>query len=167
MRSSHHDCCGCHHPPAGVHLHPGLALSLGLWSPGDRVIPQFPAWKLPKGWARMHGLPPVAAPGSEGAGKAAEEGLYLGAPGGLCRGPRDLQVGGVECWCLRPSWPPIALVESEGIKVSRELHVNKLYIHPPRWHVEPTLPGMVLRAPDTAMGLLLLVVWGVVGNGWR
>lgn len=91
----------------------------------------------------------------------------MGASGGLCRGPRDLQVGGVECWCLRPSWPPIALVESEGIKVSRELHVNKMYIHPPRWHGEPALPEMVLGAPDTAMGLLLLVVWGVVGNGWK
>ena len=115
----------------------------------------------------MHGLPAVAAPGSEGAGKAAEEGLHLGASGGLCRGPRDLQVGGVECWCLRPSWPPIARVESEGLKVSRELHVNKMYIHPPRWYGEPALPEMVLGAPDTAMGLLLLVVWGVVGNGWK
>ena len=82
----------------------------------------------------MHGLPAIAAPGIEGAGKAAEEGLHLGASGGLCRGPRDQQVGGVECWCLRLSWPPIALVESEEIKVSRELHVNKMYI--------PLLAGM-------------------------
>ena len=105
-----------------------------VWPPGDRVVPRFPAWKLPKGWARMHGLPAIAAPGIEGAGKAAEEGLRLGASGGLCRGLRDRQVGRVECWCLRLSWPPIALVESEEIKVSRELHVNKMYI--------PLLAGM-------------------------
>lgn len=58
--------------------------------------------------------------------------MHLGASGWLFRGLRDLQAGGGGWWCLRPSWPPITLVESEGIKVSRELCVGKMCIYRPR-----------------------------------
>lgn len=85
-----------------------------------------------QGQGHTHGLPALVAPGIEGAGKATEEGDALGGLWWLLRGLRDLQAGGGWWWCLRPSRPPITLVESEGIKVSRELCVSKMCICRPR-----------------------------------
>lgn len=138
MRNSHETCglsssnSTC--PPASW---PGFVPG-SVWAQGDRLLPHLAVWKLPKGRAHMHHLPAPVAP--EGERQALEKKVMLPfrAPRGLCRGPETCRqvVGGGN---LRPPWPPV--VVSQGIKVPRELGVDRMCTQLSRWAVEPALPG--------------------------
>lgn len=53
----------------------------------------------------------------------------------ICR-----QVEGRGWCCLRPSWPPVALVEK--IKVTGSFVLIRCFTHFPHWPVESILPGL-------------------------